>query len=156
MEVFEKIINLLKENKIGFEVLEHDFVHTSKDAAKTRGNTIQQAAKALILKTKSEKYFMLIVPGNMKAKLKTVKQLVGEKNVSLASPEEVLKVTGLKVGSVAPFGQLFNLDTYFEKELLKQEKIVFSAGSHYKSIKMKPSDLLRITTAKKESFCETK
>lgn len=156
MEVYKQIISHLKDKGVEFEVLEHDFVHTSEDAAKTRGNKIEQAAKAIIMKSKSGKFYLFVVPGNMKAKLKKVKEILNEKNVSLASPEEVFQVTGLKVGSVTPFGQFFGLGTYFEESLLNQEKIVFAAGSHYKSISMKPGDFIKSVKVIIENFCELK
>jgi len=151
----EKIINLLKSSKVDFEQLNHDHVHTSLDAASTRGNSLEQAAKALVLKEKKNgEFFMFIVGGNRKLDLKIIKKdVLKVKNISLAPPDEVFEKTGCKVGTVPPFGNLFNLKTYFDKNLLDtQEEIFFSAATHFDSVKMKTKDFVKVTNPIIESY----
>ncbi|PIN81153.1 hypothetical protein COV13_02155 [Candidatus Woesearchaeota archaeon CG10_big_fil_rev_8_21_14_0_10_32_9] len=66
------------------------------------------------------------------------------KSASLASPEEVYEKTTCVIGSVPPFGTLFNLEVYVSKDILNQEIIFFSAGTHNDSIKMKSKDYIMI------------
>jgi len=56
----------------------------------------------------------------------------------------VLAATGCKVGTVPPFPALFNLPGYCDTGVLENEHVVFSAGSHYKSIRMRSEDLKEI------------
>ena len=42
LSVFDNIVFLLNNNGNEFEILEHDFVHRSEDAAKVRGTNIQE------------------------------------------------------------------------------------------------------------------
>lgn len=147
-DVFKRIQAFLEEHSVPYEHLTHEHVHTSQDAAKVRGTDIKQAAKALVLKDKQTgKLFMAIVAGDRRLDLKIIKkEIVGSKNVSLAPPEEVLQATGCTVGSVPPFGNLFGLQTYFDQHLADtQEHIVFSAGTHHDSIKMKTADFIAAT-----------
>jgi len=145
-EVLEKILNLLNEKNVQFEHLTHEHVHRSEDAAKIRGNTVSQAAKAIILKVKPRleeckyKIIQCVLPGDKKIDLKKLKNLLDLKNASLASPEEVYEKTTCVIGSVPPFGNLFNLEVYASKDILEQEIIFFSAGTHNDSIKMKSKD----------------
>lgn len=143
-ETLQKILNLLEENKISFEHLKHEHVHRSEDAAKIRGNTIQQAAKAIILKVKPKgeeyKIIQCVLPGDKRINLKKLKQELNLKSASLASPEEVLEKTNCTIGSVPPFGILFDVPVYASKDLLENEYIFFSAGTHNDSIKMKSKD----------------
>ncbi len=66
------------------------------------------------------------------------------KSVYFASPEEVLKATGIPIGSIPPFGHKTKLKTYLNEELLDCEYLYFNPGSHTKTIKMPSKDLLRV------------
>ncbi len=126
-------------------VLEHDFVHTSKDAARVRGTRLEEAAKALVLEAGGQQLFLCVVSGDRRLDLRKIKQLLGVRNVCLAHPDTVLAATGCPVGTVPPFPQLLGLTGYADAALLQQERIVFSAASHYRSIRMNSQDWLRLS-----------
>lgn len=142
-EVLQKILTLLKNSNIEFKHQTHETINRdSVSASKIRGSNLNQGAKALILKTKSKKFVQMVLPANLRLDLKKAKLLVGEKNISLASPDEVLELTTCVVGSVPPFGILWNIPTYFDKLLLDKELLVFSSGTLEDSIFIKPHDLI--------------
>lgn len=87
---------------------------------------------------------MFVLAGDRRIDLNTVKKdILKAKNVSLAPPEEILEKTGCTIGSVPPYGPLFDIPVYFDEHLKEtQEEIVFSAGTHNDSIKMKTEDYL--------------
>ncbi len=134
------------DSGIPFDHLEHEHVHTSHEAARARGTNIEDAAKALVFETGSGELFECVVSGHRRVDLKKLKTLLGEKDIALASPERVLRVTGCTVGSVPPFGNLFSppLLMYVDQEVLTREYIFFSAGSHYHSIRMRPEDWVKL------------
>lgn len=155
MTVLEKILALLEGKE--YEHLKHEHVHTSADAAKVRGTRLEQAAKAIILRErKTGTFYMFVLGGDRKIDLKILKKdLLGVKNISLASPDEVLKLTGCTVGSVPPFGQLFDISVYFDQDLLDtQEEIVFSAGTHYDGVKIKTKDYVCVVKPVIASFSQ--
>jgi len=141
-----RILALLEGSGIQFDHIEHEHVHTSQEAARARGTNIEDAAKALVFETGSGKLVECVVSGHRRVDVKKLKTLLGEKDVALANPERVLHVTGCTVGSVPPFGNLFSppLPMYVDQEVLTRERIVFSAGSHYHSIRMRPEDWVKL------------
>lgn len=147
-KTFELITNFLKEKNISFEHLTHEHIHRSAEAAKIRGNSIEQAAKAIILKGKEKKgeyvFFQCVLSGHKKIDFKFLRKEFGYTSVSLADPEDVLKLTGCTIGSVPPFGSLLGLKAYLDEDVLKNEYIFFSAGTHNDSIKMKSIDYKHI------------
>jgi Ala-tRNA(Pro) deacylase len=145
-DLHTRILALLEGSGIPFDHFEHEHVHTSHEAARARGTRIQDAAKALVFETGSGKLVECVVSGHRRVDLKKLKALLGEKNIALASPERVLHVTGCTVGSVPPFGNTFSppLPMYVDQEVLTRERIVFSAGSHYHSIRMRPEDWVKL------------
>jgi len=151
VETFQQIKELLDKNKIIYEHVTHEHVHRSEDAAKIRGTNLEEAAKAIILKVEKKgengKFYIIIqvvIGGDQRIDLKKLRVLFGSRDIALASPEEVLEKTGCTIGSVPPFGGLFNIPVYMDNGLLEKERIVFSAGTHTDSIIMRPQDYLLI------------
>jgi Ala-tRNA(Pro) deacylase len=151
-ETFLQIKKILDDAKVDYTHLTHDHVHTSADAALIRGTNIEDAAKAIILKVQSRNnsldssysFIQAIIPADQRIDLKKLKIILDSKNVSLASPDEVLERTGCTVGSVPPFGKLFNIPIFLDESILKKDFIVFSAGTHTDSIQMKAQDYFAV------------
>lgn len=61
----------------------------------------------------------------------------------MATPEEVEKITSVKIGAVAPFGSLCGIPTYQDEALSQNQIITFNAGHHEHSIDMKYHDYQR-------------
>lgn len=139
--VFEKIKKLLDDNKIPYELLKHEPVYTSAQAAQMRGKGMElgmrRGAKAMIFKV-DNKYIQCILPAHKIVDDRKLKKLLNAKKVKLASAEEVLTVTDCEIGSVPPFGNLFNIPVYCDPEL--SDEIDFNAGLHDTSITMKRKD----------------
>lgn len=143
-KVFERVVNLLNEKKIPHTLFEHEPVYTSEQAAKIRGTSLRQGAKALIFLADG-KPMMVVVPGDKKVDVKKFKQIYKIGDLRMAVPEEVEQVTGgVKIGAVHPLGNLHNLPVYIDKSLGKSREIVFNAGLHTKSIKMSYRDYFRL------------
>lgn len=147
---FLQIKELLNKHKVQYSHVTHnDVTKSSFEAAKIRGTRIEDAAKAIILKAelkdKTIKFIQAVVPGDKKIDLKKLRNLLNVKNVSLASPDEVFEKTGCTIGSVPPFGNLFDIDMFLDESILQKEKIVFSAGTHTDSIIISPKDYFNVT-----------
>ncbi len=140
----KKIVKMLEEQGVKYEILEHEPVYTSEQAAKVRGVSLRTGVKALVCKNSESKFILVLVRADKRADLDRVAKLEGTKKVSLASPGEVLKHTGCEIGSVPPFGHPRALKTYLDREILKEEEVNFNIGEHTKSIKMKAGDLLKV------------
>lgn len=156
-DVFEKIRVFLDGRGVEYEHLTHGHVHSSHEAAKIRGNSVEQAAKAIILKVRKKEgaeFVQCILPGHKKIDLKRLKAILGVKNAGLASADEVLEVTGCTVGSVPPLGFLFGLKVYADTSLSEQKTIVFSAGTHNDSIKLESEDFIRAVKPDMKDFSE--
>ncbi|MFZ5365943.1 MAG: aminoacyl-tRNA deacylase [Patescibacteria group bacterium] len=137
--VFEEIIRLLQANKINYYLFEHEPVYTSEQAAKVRGSSLKGGAKALIF-VADGKPIMIVVPGDKKVDIGRFKEVEKIDDLRMATPEEVVQLTGLQIGAVHPLGNLHNLPVYVDKSLGRNQEIVFNAGLHTKSIRMKYQD----------------
>ena len=138
--------------------MEHEHVHSSADAAKTRGTKLEEAAKALVLQKKfkgdQNEIFMCVISGHRSLDMKKIKKLVGCKNIALADPADVLLVTGCVIGTVSPMPQLFGLQGYVDRGVLENECVVFSCASHHISIRMKSTDWHSVSGAQIEDIAK--
>lgn len=139
---FEKILDFFKQNNISVEILEHEPVFTSEQAAKIRGVSLHQGAKALLLKADGN-FILIVLPGDKRLNTKKVKLLLGVKDLNFAKPEEVKEVMGCEIGACYPFGNLINVKMIVDQNLSENEIISFNPGVHNKSIKIKWSDYFK-------------
>jgi len=140
-EVLGRVRQVLDEKGIDYQVSEHEPVYTSEDAARVRGVDVKTGVKALLVKTAEARFVMILVCADKRADLNRIAELEGTKNVRLASPSEVLEVTGCEIGSVPPFGHITKLKTYLDREIMDNEYVNFNAGLHTVSVRMRAEDL---------------
>ncbi len=143
LTVFEKLSSWLVENEAEFEVMRHEPVFTSDEAAQVRGTTLSSGAKALVCKV-GERFVMFVLPADRKLDSKAARKQLAVKKIRFASADEVLELTGLKPGSIPPFGSLFNLPTYCDQRLQDESTINFNAGDHAISISMTFGEYQRV------------
>src|SRR3989344_290005 len=141
--LFTKIKDVLNKEKIDFEVMEHKPVYTSRESAEVRGTELKQGVKALVCKT-DEGFIQACVAANKELDIEKLQKMTLFKKIELSNPKDVKQVSGCNIGSVPPFGNLFDVKVYFDKSVLENDIVAFNAGSHTKSIKMKAKDLARV------------
>jgi len=144
----KKIINMLNENKIPYELFEHEPVYTNPAMADALGVSEADTVKSLVLMTKEKEMVVLVLPGDKKVNWKEAAKGIGTKKVSFAKPEQVSEKVGCEVGCVPPFGQMTLLPIYMNTELTKKDYVYFNPGVHDKSFKIKAWDLKKLCKPK--------
>ena len=99
--VFPRVESLLKEAGVPFQVLHHEPVFTSEEAARVRGVELASGAKALVCKADDE-FLMIVLPADRRLDSKGVRRRNGFRRLRFANKEEVLELTGLAPGSIPP------------------------------------------------------
>jgi aspartyl-tRNA synthetase len=151
-KVFKEIIKLLEANKVRHELMEHEPVRTSEEAAKVRGTKLGDAAKAMVLASKEyeNKLYMVVIPADRQLDLIKAEGIIGE-SLRVASAEEVESYTGLQVGGIPPFGRLLKMDLFYDSALFTKESSVFNCGRKDRSVMMDTSDLIKLAQPDKRS-----
>ncbi len=148
--VTSEILARLRAHNAWHETFEHEPVRTSEQAAQLRhGYTLQQGAKAILLRVKineSEKFFvMLVFPAHLQFDKQKVKKFFRARDIRFATEPEVGELTnGILPGGVPPFGNLFHLRVIVDPKLFENEKIIFNAGDRRFSIAMRADDYKKI------------
>jgi Ala-tRNA(Pro) deacylase len=152
MTVFDKIIQLLQEHHVtDYQIIDHERVHTCEDAAKIRGTSPDQGAKALVCYADS-KPILIVLPCSSKLDFKAFKKWQYLKDLRFATPQEVTQLTTLEIGSIPPLGPVLNLPTYVDHQLLQQQQICYNAGLHHRSIMMSVDDYVKVADSIAGSF----
>ena len=139
-----EIVRLIKGQDFEYEHLVHDATPTSEDSARVRNTKMEEGVKSLILRgKKSKKNFQLNIPSHLKLDIKAVETIVGER-CEFEKADVIQTRFGLILGSIPPFGNLLNLDTFFDEQIKGCERAAFNCGLQTESIVMKSADLINL------------
>ena len=144
MNLEEKIIGMLEDTKISYDIVEHEPVYTNPAMAEALNVGESETVKSLVLKTKEGNMIVLVLPGNKKVDWKQAAAGARTKKVSFAKPEEVSEAVGCEVGCVPPFGHMTEIPIYMDPDLIKKNFVYFNPGVHDKSFKIKAWNLKKL------------
>ncbi len=150
---FQRLEGMLKEHGVTFDVLRHEPVYTSQQAAAVRGTPLSSGAKALICKG-DQQFVLFVLPADCKLASKAIRRARGWRKLRFATAEEVRELTGLKPGAIPPFGSLFSLPTLCDQRLAASQTINFNAGDHSISVSMAYEDYLSVEQPELGAFAD--
>ncbi|OGG05039.1 hypothetical protein A2Z33_07195 [Candidatus Gottesmanbacteria bacterium RBG_16_52_11] len=150
-DVYETIVSEIRKHNIAFKALSHKPVTTSEEAADVRGTPLSWGAKAILMYADG-KPVMLVVAGDTKIDTRAFKTVASVRDLRMATPDEVLAVTGVPIGAVPPFGHIFGIPLYVDEKINLNERVVFNAGYHEKSIELDRSGYLAVAKPQTGKF----
>lgn len=141
-EKITRLINCLLNQNIEFRHIV--FEHTTKtvdEAARVANTDPSNIVKTLILVDDKSNIYACIIPGDKRADIGKIKKILGIKNLSLASPEQVREKLGYEIGEVPPLC-LDNIEKVIvDTTVLTREKILGGGGSVNSLIEFSPRAL---------------
>jgi len=124
---FHRVSEYVKSYDPGLEpLLFKEKMKTSLEAAEVLGVEVGQIAKSILF-TSNDQFALFVASGDLRIDMKKVKQLMGGKP-RIASPEEVLRVTGFEVGAVCPFALQHDIPIYIDESLNRFDRVYTAAG----------------------------
>ena len=126
---------------------------TAQEAASSLGCEVGAIVKSLLFKTESS-FTLILVAGDRKASLNKIKRLLKKKDVSMASADDVKKITGYTIGGVSPVGHLNKIDIIIDKSLDRFNDLYAAAGHPNCVFKINFKDLQSITNGSVEDITE--
>jgi Cys-tRNA(Pro) deacylase len=104
--------------------------HTAEQAAAEAACELGQIVKTLVVCVGHRSMFVL-VPGDRRLDDRLIARRfgVGRKQVRLASPSEVLALTGYEVGGVSPFGTPTPIDTLIDDSFKRFQTLWLAGGA---------------------------
>ena len=123
--------------------LEHEPVITSEEAARTRGFALKQGIKSLLFTDGKNNWVVVDVPADQKADQKKIasKMEWSKSSTRMATPEEVLEITGCEVGSVPPFGHKKIVPILVDVGVFENIESAFNIGLRTNSVKITTAEM---------------
>ncbi len=119
----------LKQFSANLKVIElEQTARTANDAATALGCKVGAIVKSLLFKV-GDSFVLCLVSGDKRCSLNKLKKILNEKDVSMAKPEDVKRITGYTIGGVSPTGHLTKIKIYID-ENLKNFTSIFAAAGH--------------------------
>ena len=126
---------------------------TAKDAAAALDCSEGAIVKSLVFKVE-EDFILCLVSGDKRCSLNKLKKILDKKDVSMANPDDVKKITGYTIGGVSPVGHLSKLRIILDKNLKRFSKIYAAAGHPNAVFEIGFDNLIKLTTEEIEEFTE--
>ena len=126
---------------------------TANDAATALGCNVGAIVKSLLFRS-GDNFVLCLVSGDKRCSLNKLKKILNEKDVSMAHPNDVKKITGYTIGGVSPVGHLTNVKIYIDTNL-ERFTTVFAAAGHPNCVfKINFSQLIALTNGESKTITE--
>ncbi len=135
---------ILNKNSISFTEFVHPGpVHSIEQAAEERNQSLDQIIRSILFRLSENKYAMVLIAGPSQVNWKTLRKHFNQSRLTMAKPEEVLKITGYKIGAVSPFGIPQDIPILVDDSVSKQTTISIGSGRRGTTIIIETTELMR-------------
>jgi len=132
----------LEKLNIPHRIFQHKTAVTSfEQAAADRNQRPEQIVRSILFQVRDGEFIMVLMAGRDQIDWKKLRQLVKRSRVRMATEEEVLEVTGYRVGTVSPFGVKSQFQVMLDASVLREEEISIGSGVRNVAIIMKSEDV---------------
>jgi Cys-tRNA(Pro) deacylase len=116
-------------------------VHSFEQAASDRGQRASQVVRSILFRIAEDEFIMALVAGPAQVSWKILRKHLGKSRVSMATEDEVLAVTGYRIGTVGPFGLLNPVKVLIDSSVMLEEEISIGSGMRNTAVILKSADL---------------
>ncbi len=103
-------------------------VHSLEQAAAERGQQPEQVVRSILFRLGEGNYRMVLVAGPAQISWPTLRRHLGVSRVTMATPDEVLAVTGYPIGAVSPFGIAQPLPILVDENVFAPAEVSIGSG----------------------------
>lgn len=154
MAVSERLRAFLDEAKVPYTVMKHPTVYTAQEIAAAQHVPGRQLAKSVLVNT-DRGPALAVLPAIYRISLKLLKGATGAKTLTIAKESDIKAAfPDVEVGAMSPFGTLYQVPVVAERSLESEESLVFNAGSHTETVKMRTRDFLALVKPQVAAFGE--
>jgi Ala-tRNA(Pro) deacylase len=152
MTILRKLKDYLEKNRVRYEVGVHEMLYTAQEIAAALHVPGKEMAKVVMVKADG-KMVMLVLPASYRVETKKLKKVLECKKLGIAKERDFEELfPDCEAGAQPPFGNLYNLEVWVDQVLSQDEFIVFQAGSHVETLKIKYNDYARLVNPKAGDF----
>ena len=132
----------LDELGVPHKIFRHENPVTSfEQAASDRGQRASQIVRSILFRVSEDEFVMALVAGPAQVSWKVLRKYLGRSRVSMATEDEVLAVTGYRIGTVGPFGLPNQLRVLIDASVMLEEEVSIGSGMRNTAVILKSADL---------------
>jgi Cys-tRNA(Pro) deacylase len=132
----------LNELGVPYRVFRHESpVNSFEQAASDRGQKPEQVVRSILFRIAEDEFIMVLVAGPAQVSWKLLRKHLGRSRISMATEDEVLAVTGYRIGTVGPFGLPNQLTVVIDASVMLEEEVSIGSGMRNTAIILKSADL---------------
>ena len=117
-------------------------VRSLDQAAQERNQRPEQVVRSILFRLAKGEYMMVLIAGPGQLSWSALRRHLGRSRLTMASEEEVLRVTGYPLGAVSPFGLPGPLPILVDESVKQQGQISIGSGVRGLAIIMDSKDLI--------------
>ena len=134
----------LEKLNIPHQIFYHENqVISLEQAASERDQRPEQVVRSILFQVRPEECVLVLVAGPAQVDWRKLRQFVKRSRVRMATEEEVLEVTGYRIGTVSPFGVKNQVRVLIDTSVLAEDEVSLGSGIRNTAIIMKSRDLHR-------------
>ena len=134
----------LEKLNIPHRIFRHETpVDSFEQAASDRNQRPEQVVRSILFQVRPAEFAMVLMAGREQVDWRSLRKLVGRSRMRMATEDEVLEVTGYRVGTVTPFGMKRQVRVLIDSSVLREEEISIGSGVSNTAILLKSADLRR-------------
>jgi len=118
-------------------------VTSFEEAASARNQQPEQIVRSILFQVRPGEFVMVLMAGRGQVDWKKLRGIVKRSRVRMATEDEVLEVTGYRIGTVSPFGVKNRARVLMDASVLREEEISIGSGVRGVAIIMKSRDVQR-------------
>ena len=138
--------------KVKYAAAKHPVVYTAQEIAAAQHVPGRQLAKCVLVNT-DRGAALAVLPASCLIDIKKLKVILGATSLSIAKEADIkARFPDVEVGAMSPFGNLYQVPVVVDRQLGESEHIVFNAGSHTDTIKIRYRDFAALAAPKSGAF----
>lgn len=154
MAMNERLQRFLDREGIACECLPHREVFTAQEVAATSHVPGRQVAKVVVVRQGGAGYLMVVLPAACRVDLAALREVTGQRKLSLAREEEFQGLfPDCDAGAMPPFGNLYDMPVYIDRCFSREKDLYFQAGNHREVARLPYADYERLVRPTAGEFC---
>jgi Ala-tRNA(Pro) deacylase len=144
MNCQERLEEYLHSQHVPFQVQQHKRSYTAQEVAESEHIPGKMVAK-MVMVFADDRMVLLALSASYVVDFSSAQRAVGAKHLRLASEAEFAAAfPDCEVGTMPPFGNLYDLPVYVDRSLAEDETIIFPVGTHTETMSIKFADFQRL------------
>lgn len=117
-------------------------VRSLEQAAEERNQKPEQVVRSLLFRLAEDHFVLVLIAGAQQVSWRALRRYLDQPRLTTASREEVRRITGYKLGAVAPFGLPDPLRVLVDESVLQPEEVSIGSGERGATVILRTGDLM--------------